>query len=153
MNAIAKLKELERKHKAEKYKGFPVEYLGQQNYKPRTANGLTRCIIDYINYSGGFAERINNMGVYRDNRKQITDVVGRIRTIGSGQWTKGTGTKGTSDISAMYYGKSLKIEVKIAFDRQSEDQKEYQRKVESVGGLYYIAKDFDSFVEWFDNIH
>jgi len=67
-----------------------------------------------------------------------------------GQWTKGTGTPGSADISATIYGRSVKIEVKIGKDRQSEAQKNYQAMIERSGGTYIIAKDFDLFLEWFD---
>jgi hypothetical protein len=42
------------------------------------------------------------------------------------QWTKGTSTAGSADISATIKGRSVKIEVKIGKDRQSEAQKKYQ---------------------------
>jgi hypothetical protein len=45
----------------------------------------------------------------------------------------------------------VKIEVKIGKDRQSEAQKKYQEDIERAGGVYLIARDFDSFVEWFDS--
>jgi hypothetical protein len=69
-----------------------------------------------------------------------------------GKWTPGQGTKGTADISATINGKSVKIEVKYGRDRQSEVQKQYQEKIESAKGIYYIARDFDSFVEWYDTL-
>jgi hypothetical protein len=34
----------------------------------------------------------------------------------------------------------------------SEAQKEYQQNTERAGGIYYIAKDFDSFIEWYDKL-
>lgn len=59
-------------------------------------------------------------------------------------------TRGTADIHAIIKGKAVKIEVKIGKDRQSIFQKEYQKNVEKAGGIYYIAKDFDSFYEWYN---
>jgi hypothetical protein len=44
----------------------------------------------------------------------------------------------------------VKIEVKVGKDRQSDAQKRYQESIERAGGVYLIARDFDSFVEWFD---
>jgi hypothetical protein len=67
------------------------------------------------------------------------------------QWTKGTGTAGSADISATIKGRSVKIEVKIGKDRQSEAQKKYQEMIERAGGVYIIAKNFDEFVEWYNN--
>jgi hypothetical protein len=83
------------------------------------------------------------MGVAR--KKMRTD--GKVIGI---TWTKSTSTPGSADISATIKGRSVKIEVKIGKDRQSEAQKRYQDAIESAGGVYIIARDFDSFVEWYD---
>jgi len=85
-----------------------------------------------------------------DNRKTYTDVIGRTKTIGSTKYIPTSGTKGSADISATINGRSVKIEVKWKADRQSKDQKAYQEQVERAGGVYYIAKDFDSFYAWFN---
>ena len=106
-----------------------------KTYTDKTANGLTKMIIDWINYNGGQAERINTTGRY---------------LVGQRKWIKGTGTKGSADISATIQGKSVKIEVKIGKDKMSEDQHRYQEAIEKAGGIYYIAKDFDSFYEWYN---
>jgi hypothetical protein len=42
--------------------------------------------------------------------------------------------------------------VKYGKDRQSEAQKQYQQKIETAKGIYYIARDFDTFVEWYDTL-
>jgi hypothetical protein len=88
------------------------------------------------------------MGRMLDNRKTYTDVIGRTKTIGSTKYIPTTGTKGSADISATINGRSVKIEVKYGKDRQLKDQKTYQEQVERAGGVYYIAKDFDSFYAW-----
>jgi hypothetical protein len=41
--------------------------------------------------------------------------------------------------------------VKIGADRQSQAQKDYQKDVEAAGGLYYVAKDLTTFVQWYTN--
>ena len=130
-----------------KYRDNP--YLVKHQYTDKTANGLTRAIIDFVKLRGGQAERISTTGRPIDRRQTYTDVVGMRRTIGSIEWIKGTSTKGSADISATIAGRSVKIEVKILADRQSEAQKQYQADIENAGGLYYIAKDFTSFVEWY----
>ena len=120
-----------------------------KKYEDRTANGLTKCVIDFIRLSGYQAERINCTGRYIDNTHVFTDVVGRTRSIGSGQWLPSSGTKGTSDISAVIRGRAVKIEIKIK-DRQSEDQKKYQAEIERAGGVYLIVRSFSEFMEWFN---
>ena len=91
------------------------------------------------------------MGRPIDRRKVYQDALGLTRTIGSIEWVKGTGTNGSADIAATIAGRSVKIEVKIGKDRQSEHQKKYQQDVERAGGIYYIAKDFTSFVKWYNH--
>lgn len=131
-----------------KYPNNP--FLTKQEYSDKTANGLIKCICDFIRLRGGQAERISTTGRPIDNRKTYTDAIGMQRTIGSIEWIKGTGTNGSADISATIAGKSVKIEVKIGKDRQSEAQKQYQADIERSGGLYVIAKDLTSFVKWYN---
>lgn len=146
------VKELEEMADIENAKRHPqfAKYAPKAKYRDDTANGCTRCIIDYIIYKGGQAERINTMGIPIDNRKQVTDITGRTRTIGSVQWRPSGSTVGSADISATINRRSVKIEVKIGKDRQSAAQRQYQAAVEAAGGIYYIAKDFTSFVQWYN---
>jgi hypothetical protein len=92
------------------------------------------------------------MGRMIDNRKTYADVIGRTKTIGTAKYIPTTGTKGSADISATINGKSVKIEVKIGTDRQSEAQKEYQDRTEKSGGIYLIAKDFEGFYQEYKKI-
>lgn len=133
----------------QRHPNIPPKYLAKSKYRDDTANGLTRCIIDFIRFDGGQAERINTMGIPKDNRKQVTDIMGHCRTIGSVEWRTSGTTKGSADISATIRGRSVKIEVKIGKDTQSEAQKQYQASIEAAGGLYYIARDFTSFRSWY----
>jgi hypothetical protein len=120
-------------------------------YTDKTANGLTRCILDFLELCDYQVERINTMGRPIDNRKQVTDVLGRTKTIGSMTWGKSTATKGSADISATIEGLSVKIEVKIGKDRQSEYQKIYQANIEKAKGQYWIVKNFADFYEKYQN--
>jgi hypothetical protein len=138
------LHELKLQRYAITHPNFPQDYIPKTMYKDSTANGLTRAICDFINYQGYQAERINTMGTAREKKTTAGKVIGVT-------WTKGTSTAGSADISATIKGRSVKIEVKIGKDRQSEAQKRYQENIEKAGGTYYIAKDFDSFVEWYEN--
>jgi hypothetical protein len=139
-----RLHELEEKYMSYRYPSAPGHIIPFTKYSDATANGLTKCITDFLNYSKHQAERINTMGVFRQSYR--TD-----GTKTAGQWTKGTGTPGSADISATIYGRSVKIEVKIGKDKQSVVQKEYQLMIEAAGGIYIISKTFDDFVEWYDN--
>jgi hypothetical protein len=147
--AIQLLKNLFIDDCSRKYPNVPKQYIPAPSYTDKTANGLTRCIIDFIELRGGQAERINCTGRIIDSRTTSSDVLGHVRTIGSLHYIKTAGKRGTADISATIQGRSVKIEIKIGADRQSDAQKEYQRSIETSGGLYFVAKDFGQFLSWY----
>jgi hypothetical protein len=151
MKSLDRLKHLKQESMLEAYPNVPKYAISAPKYEDKTANGLTKCIIEFLQLSNHQAERINTMGRPIDNRKQVTDVIGRTKTIGSMTWGKSTATKGSADISATIQGRSVKIEVKIGADRQSQDQKNYQAKIEKSGGKYWIAKNFDDFIKKYDD--
>ena len=140
------LEDLYIKHTKANYPNFPEFAIPPEKFGDKNANELTKTICKFITYIGGQSERISNQGQYRDNSKIVTDVLGRQRKIGSGTWTKGQGTNGTADISAIYKGITFKIEVKIGKDRMSQAQHRYKESVEKAGAVYLIAKDFDTFI-------
>lgn len=127
----------------ERHPSFPEAYFVKKKWDDKTANGLTKAITSFIQFNGYQAERINTMGVARENKRTDGKVIGVT-------WTKGTSTAGSADISATIRGRSVKIEVKVGKDLQSDAQKRYQESIERAGGVYLIARDFDLFVEWFD---
>jgi hypothetical protein len=149
MKAIDHLKAMKVAKIKEQYPSLPDRAIPIPKYTDNSANALTKCICDFLNMSGYQAERINTMGRMLDNRKTYTDVIGRQKTIGSTKYIPTTGTKGSADISATIAGRSVKIEVKYGKDRQSDEQKAYQEQIEKAGGTYYIARDFQSFYDWF----
>lgn len=110
-----------------------------RDYRDKTANDLTKSIIKYLTYRGYQAERISSSGRV-------------IKRQGKSIYIPGTSRNGTADISATIAGRSVKIEVKIGRDRQSPDQVSYQREVEAAGGIYYIAKEFQPFYEWVNQL-
>ena len=150
MKPLEILKELKLNESINEHPNVPRYAISVPKYTDKTANGLTRCIIDNLQLSNHQAERINTMGRPIDNRKQVTDVLGRTKTIGSMTWGKSTATKGSADISATINGRSVKIEVKIGKDRQSMDQKIYQQNIEKSGGQYWIVKNFDDFMKKYE---
>ena len=146
-----KLKALELESLKAKYPSMREENIPLNDWKDTSANGLTKCIISWINLNGGQAERISSQGQYREGKK-INVGTGEIAYTKQlpGKWTPGQGTKGTADISATIKGRSVKIEVKYGKDVQSDAQKQYQEMIEKAGGVYIIAKDFDDFVTWYE---
>ena len=147
-----KLKALELESLKGKYPSMDARFIPLTDWKDTSANGLTKCIIFWINTMGGQAERISNQGQYRAGKK-IEVGTGEIQYTKElkGKWTPGQGTKGTADISATIRGRSVKIEVKYGKDRQSDAQKQYQEMIEKAGGIYFIAKTFDDFVTWYES--
>jgi hypothetical protein len=118
--------------------GYTMKVKG---YTDKDANGLTRCIEDYINFLPdglGQATRMNSTGVPRQMNN------GEIK------WSKSNTRKGVADIIGSYKGRFLSIEVKIGRDVQSEAQIKEQARIEQTGGLYFIAKDFPSFLLWWE---
>lgn len=131
---------------------IPLHAIPKRIYKfnDSTEGGLIKCIQQFIKMNGGIAERINSMGRQIDNRKTVTDPIsGAKKVIGSIEWVRGTSTLGTADVSITVFGLSIKVEIKIGHDRQSDAQREYQRRIEAAGGIYIIAKSFDGFLHEF----
>jgi len=133
--AVRTLEDLAYKAKLDRFPDFP--YPIKTLYRDDTSNGLTACIIEFLTLKCHQAERINSTG-----RQVIKN--------GDWKWINGSSTKGTADISSTIAGKSVKIEVKIGNDRQSEYQKRYQQSIERAGGLYYIARNFNDFLSWYN---
>lgn len=127
-----------------KYPEYPDVYWVMFKFRDGTANQLTQLIIKFCQYNGWQAERVSSSGRFISSKPKY-DIIGR-QQIGGGVWIPPTSTKGTADISATINGLSVKIEVKIGNDRQSQSQKKYQSSVEDAGGIYLIAKNFDQFL-------
>ena len=100
--AVRALERLYMADHRQRYPSMPETARTCKKYEDRTANGLTRCVIDFIRFMGGQAERINCTGRYQDNTTVFTDVVGRTRSIGSGQWLPSSGTKAVERAGGIY---------------------------------------------------
>jgi hypothetical protein len=139
-NKPDEVKELERifhENKKKQYPNFPADCLVFTNFRDDNTNELTKCVMNYTRLKGYFIERINSTG----------------RMI-NGKWIKGTGTNGTADLSAIIKGRAVKIEIKCKAtkDRQSNEQKEYQRQVEQAGAVYLIIREFSEFYYWLNSL-
>lgn len=136
--AIKKLEELAFDEVKKEHPNFP--YPVKPKYSDNTTNGLTSCVIKYIEIRGFQAERINSIG-------QQIDINGAKR------WVKGSSQLGTADVSATIQGRSVKIEIKCKATNdnyQSDDQKMYQKQIENAGGVYLIVRNFQDFFDWFN---
>lgn len=98
-----------------------------------SANELTKAIMIWFKINGHFAARINSGATY-DPRLGI--------------YRKGSGaTAGMADINAVVKGKSISVEVKYGKDRIRESQIKVKSEIELAGGIYFIARTFDGFLE------
>lgn len=77
--ALDRLKGLAWERKREQYPNIPDYALTVYKYSDTTANGLTRCIIDYIKLMGYQAERISTTGRPIDKRTTYVDAAGFVR--------------------------------------------------------------------------
>ncbi len=145
---------------SERYPSFPRSYHPSPKFTDTTANGLTRCVIEFLRLSGHQAERISSSGRVIGRERSVVDVIGVKRTIGSTTYIKGSGVKGTADVSSTInvsiggknVGLAVKWEVKIGRDRQSKKQREYEKSIQDAGGHYYIVKSFDDFFEKYSSL-
>jgi hypothetical protein len=144
------LKALELEDLRLKYPSIDEKYIPYTKWADNSANALTKCVIAYITFMGGQAERISSQGQYREGAKiQVgTGELAHHRQL-PGKWTPGQSTKGTADISSTIRGRSVKIEIKQK-DKQSDVQKQYQAAIERAGGVYIIVRSFDEFVVWYE---
>jgi hypothetical protein len=103
-------------------------------FKQTSANEVTKSICAFIEALGGRADRINVQGQWN---------------VKLDRFTKSHTRKGVADIICCIRGRYVAIEVKFGKDRQSEHQKIYEQAVVDASGYYVIAKDFDSFYNWY----
>lgn len=123
----------ERKEQVKKY--FEA---AQKGKKQSSTNRLTDFIIKAFQaLPNGDAFRVNTQGTFDPVKKR---------------YRYSNATKGFSDIQAVYKGKALYIEVKNekTKDRLSEHQKLFKERVEKAGAIYYIARNQDDFLNWFN---
>ena len=146
----ALLNELWRAKQHKDNPSFPIKYLTDYKNTDNSTNGLTKCVVDFLNYSGHFAERINNSGRFIAGTR-IDEGHAKFQT--QGKWIKGTGVNGRADISAKIklpqhqFAIPVEIEIKYAKDRMSDAQREYQSAMFDVGAVYIVVRDFDMFMD------
>lgn len=132
--ALKALSELDYQAKQDRYKAVPAHALPRAKFTDKNANGLTKAILTWLTLSGHYASRIQSQGQYNPKLKR---------------WTKSTVKRGIGDIMAVIAGQSIMIEVKTGKDSQSIWQKKTQAQVEASGGIYFIARTFDDFMNWY----
>ncbi len=137
MNALQHLNTLADTRKAQRSPNFPPKYIPRSRYSDKDANGLTKCVVDYLTLSGHFATRLASTGTYRAD----------LQTFVSSQQRAGL-----PDVLAVVNGRALFVEVKAGKDRLSETQKQTHTALEQAGASVYIARDFQGFHDWFTDL-
>jgi hypothetical protein len=130
---IKQLNEFAIQLNAKKYEHVPPHAVPRPKVlSDKDANSLTASVLfDFIHIRGGYAFRVNNMGVYDAKR---------------GVYRKGGTVKGIPDIIGLIDGRFIGIEIKFGSDRMSADQMEMKREIESNGGIYIVAKRYEQYV-------
>lgn len=110
------------------------EYLAARKFRDDTAGSLTACVVTFAKLKGCFATRLNNTGIFRN-----------------GKYTRSTSRRGLPDVLITGpSGLSIFVEVKIGRDRMSQYQERVKVDQQHAGGLYYVARNFTDFKNWFD---
>jgi hypothetical protein len=128
------LKKLDLDAKRTRYPNAPEHCLPRLKVK-QNANGLTQAIIKFLTLSGHFATRTSSSGRF---------------LVAEKKWIPSTTKKGYPDVTAIIRGRTFCVEVKIGKDKMSDDQLRVKGEIESAGGIYFIAKDFDSFENFYN---
>ncbi len=155
------LSELEWKYQCSKTQMRP-DYVPKTKFTDQNTNGLTKCVMTFLQLHGCQCERVANMGMYIPP-KEYKDVAGFTRFIGKGKWRKGSGTNGTSDvhstvpikINGITVGISVKWEIKckVTKDKVSDKQIDYKQTVTDSGGFVYFVPDFETFYKHWVVLH
>lgn len=135
--AINELIALAKIAQARKYPNVPDHCRPNPRYDDRSANALTRSILAWLELNGHYASRIQSQGQYNPTLKRFT---------------QSTVRRGIGDIMAVIEGKTVMIEVKIGADKLSPYQVKTQEEVTRSGGLYWVIKDFNSFMIHYKSI-
>ena len=136
----ASVKQLEIEYFEHKYRqsSIPVQCRFKKAFRDDTANGLAGCVEAWCKVHGAFFQRMNSQGQYD----------GRLK-----MWRKSGTTKGIADVQVTYKGRTYNLEIKVGKDRQSEVQKEVERKIKAAGGHYAIIHCYDDFLRQINIFH
>lgn len=141
-------------HKAWFEKEYPAAFRNGHYDKPGkipqvdTANGMATFVLNHLNWTGNYGNRINVMG------RQI----GGITRTQSGavfddrKYIKSSTKKGTSDLQIVIRGISAAVEIKIGGDSQSPDQIRQEARIKKAGGQYMIWKSVDHYLDYYYSI-
>ena len=118
---------------------------------PKSAAQLESLIDEYCTLSKAECTIIYSGGRQLVSKTHIVDVLGRKNSITNSKFIPGTTRNGTSDIIVVKNNKALYVECKFSkSDRQSENQKQWQKRVEGFGNTYVIVRTLKEFITIFN---
>lgn len=129
------------------YVNIPVHARPRRSFSDKTANGLTKAILAFMELKGIKAWRQGSEGRFIQGREYTSQTTGRTQREKGMYIPRAGGGTGIGDICAVIRGRFITIEVKIGRDRQSPEQIKFQKEVEASGGVYLIAKSWVGFIE------
>ena len=97
-------------------------------YTDKTRNGLTRCVINWINFSGGSAKKTNKGSLRKIDGKMV--------------WMNAPGRKPKADIIGVFKSKSIEIIISHGQVKHSE---------ETPSGWSLIIGSFQDFLDWWNS--
>lgn len=92
---------------------------------------LINSIKDFCLYAKIFAYQVRTTGIYDPTIKQFR--------LNKRQ------TKGIPDITIVYKGYHIGVETKVNYNKQTEEQKEFEKKLKQAGGYYFICYSLPEF--------
>lgn len=133
-------------------------YLTTKYPDTRTKGGLATFVCNFLKWNGHHGEKTNNMG--RPIQKfapKMNIWTGTVQNVPNGiEWQKGSGITGTSDVKghvnipASKFPVPIYVEIKIGKDRQSQEQKGYQKQVTDTGAFYMLCSFPEDFILFYD---
>lgn len=121
----------------------------KSTYRDNTIDELTRCIVDCIRFKGDLAERIGSKECPNDMLTEELDILDRRQTIDGISRMTIAPAKEFSVVSATIDGKGVLILVTFGKCLPNVTLSNLQRNIEQTGGIFYVAKDFASFLGWY----
>lgn len=110
-----------------------------------TEHELQKAILEFLAYQRGCYCWRNNTGAFAGTYTRKRDGITKNRFIKFSE-------AGAADVFFVKAGKFFAIECKGKKGAQSEDQAEWQKKIEQAGAVYMLFNDLDIFMQWFKTI-
>lgn len=138
----------EERNKVLRMKNPMQTFYSKTNHRQYLSKFIESVILKMLRAKGADPVKVQDSGKYIDNSKTVSDILGILRIIGSGEYVKdATVRPGRADVRCFYNGKMYNLEVKVGADRMSEAQINEQQRATLNGEEYVIIKTIDDFLD------